>query len=803
MGRNVFILLIITSISFFGNPHVNTLGNKNKPTQKSENLDKNSSRDSKDSYILQEKQFKEKGDAAARQGDVDFAHICWEKSNYYRSKAYPAGNYHLAWNTTLLAYYHHLKKNYTKSFAYADKTVELISGLTIGQQKELEIYKIWNILGQTYKQDKEALTFKETQAVYKRVIAYYISSAEFIKANNLSNSELAGTYRLLGNSYTDLVPHAIKEDKSIGLDYYNKATHYYEKSIDLSKKLIDDELYQLSKTYFVQGLMNFYVEDRLEINTSERSIHFYELAVEAYGIDIAAPINTDLEKIESKSSFLMLLKYLTIAYFIEYGKDESPTWLEKAEKINRIAMDSWGIIHKQYLSNNINQSLSIYSLVPFIETISIELLKHQSNLEYNLETIFKANQKLKYYDLLKLDKSNTVVSSDISIQQLQSKLKDNEIFLDFHVSREAKQVIALRFTPTTAQLITLPFTDKRSFENTIGEFLKAIKPFNFNQYTKSAYGIYESFLKPCNIGNSDLILCLDGDLNILPFEALLTSKLKWEKKDYRKLDYLIQQNKTQYVLNPQLFRVGQNDSEKVKQLSLQVFIPKNENFSALPFSQTLGENLEINSKAQLFALDMATKNSFFNFNSSIVHLSGHGVISDQNALENYLVFSDSLLYLNELIKIKNIPALMVLNTCNSAVGQIYSGDGINGFVRTLSRMGTSSVLSNLWEVDDQASNALLIDFYASLNKGFTTSESLNKAQLEIIQNGRTSKSAAPYYWAAHRLMGEVISFDKSETNQSSKFSKLWFITISVLLILLGVSGKYFYNKIKKSTSHRN
>src|SRR5690606_26586229 len=99
-----------------------------------------------DSYILQEKQFKEKGDAAARQGDVDFAHICWEKSNYYRSKAYPAGNYHLAWNTTLLAYYHHLKKNYTKSFAYADKTVELISGLTIGQQKELEIYKIWNML---------------------------------------------------------------------------------------------------------------------------------------------------------------------------------------------------------------------------------------------------------------------------------------------------------------------------------------------------------------------------------------------------------------------------------------------------------------------------------------------------------------------------------------------------------------------------------------------------------------------------------------------------------------------------------
>ncbi|RYM32851.1 CHAT domain-containing protein [Brumimicrobium glaciale] len=802
MGRIFYILFVLISLNSLSQSKTETKKNEIHTDIQVKSLASEINNPTNESNILKAKHFKEKGDIAVRQGDIDYAHECWEKSNIYRSKAYPLGDYHLVWNTAQLTIYHHLNKNYAKSIALADETVELISGLTVEQQNEIEIYKIWNILGQTYKQAKKDLSFTETQKLYERVTAYYLNSVQFIQEHKIDDTELAGTYRLLGNSYTDLIFRALQNDKEIALDYYNKATNYYDKSIAIAKLLLDDEHYQLSKNYFVQGLLNYYVKDQLDINSSERSIHYYELAVEAYGIDINKPLKKDLEPIVSKNTFLMLLKHLTLAYLVEFKKDQSLTWLEKAEKVNQIAIDAWSAIHNQYMSNNINQTLSVYELVPFIETISIELFKQKSKLNYDINVIFKANQKLKYYDLLKLDKNNKSLVSDISIHQLQEKLKENEVFLDFHISEEAKRVIALRFTSTTAELITLPYLKREIFEETIEGFLNAIKTFDFNSYTSSAHTIYESWMKPCKIDDSDLILCLDGVLNNLPFEALLTSKNNWDKKDYRELDYLIKKNQVQYVLNPQMFRDKQSDTKSKKQFNLQAFIPENVNFSSLPFSLKLGENLERNSKAQLFASDKATKSSFIKLNSSIVHLSGHGVISDQNVMDNHLVFSDSLLYLNELMNIENIPSLVILNTCNSAIGRIYSGDGINGFVRMLSRMGAESVMSNLWEVDDQASNALLHDFYEELIKGTVTTHSLTKAQLELIQNANSSKSAAPYYWAAHRLVGNELSFNKIETNQSSSSTRLWLISASVLLISLGVLGKYFYRKSKKSTAHR-
>lgn len=800
MGRIFHILFILISLNVLSQTKIESENNQKVPILEAKSLDSDNHNSKKTSHVLKAKQFKDKGDIAIRQGDLDFAYECWKKSNFHRSKVYPEGDYHLVWNTALSTYYHHLKKNLDQALFYADETSKFIKELTVEQQKEIEIHKIWNILGQAYKRNT-FVTLEELQKLYEKVRPYYLNSIQFISIHKIDNAALAGSYRLLGNSYTDLIPLAIKNDKETALDYYNKANNYYDKSISIAKSLKKDENYNLSKNYLVKGLLNTYVNDQLDFNSTQRSIYHYELAVKAFGIDINNPETKDLEPIISKSTFLMLLKHLTLAYFIEFEKDASVIWLKKAEKINQIAIDAWTIIHNQYLSNNVNQTLSVYELVPFIETISIELFKQKSNLDYDINAIFKANQKLKYYDLLKIDQNNKSKASEISISELQSRLKENEIFLDFHISKESKQVIALRFSPSSSELITLPYLQEKEFKETINEFLKAIKTFDFNTYTHSAFTIYNYLLKPCETEDSELIICLDGVLNNLPFEALLTTKKNWKKRDYRELDYLLKNNQIQYVLNPQMFRPNESNIVN-KPFNLQAFIPENKNFSSLPFSHKLGQSLEKNSQAQLFSLEKATKSNFINLRSNIVHLSGHGVISDQNVLENHLVFSDSLLFINELMTITNIPSLLVLNTCNSAIGRIYSGDGINGFIRVLIRMGTESVLSNLWEVDDQASNALLQRFYTELIKGTSTSQSLNISQLEAIKNAKNSKSSAPYYWAAHRLAGNDVAFNKIETNQSYISKIPWLVSLSVLLILLGVLGKYFYLRIKKSTSHR-
>lgn len=483
-------------------------------------------------------------------------------------------------------------------------------------------------------------------------------------------------------------------------------------------------------------------------------------------------LKVDLEKIPNKEDFLMTCKYLTLAYFKEFQKNSKFLWIGKAEKVNHIAISTWESIHLYFDGINTNQNLAIYSLVPFSETITIEMLRKELGLDYSLDKIFSSSQKLKYYDLLKYGRHENDAPSKLNILELQKKLRSGEIFLDFHISFNTKTIVVLRITNQSNELIELQYLENGLLE----EYLSAIETFDFDAFTKSAHKIYQAIIEPCEVGKNSLIMCLDGWLNNVPFEALLTSKKNWETKDYRQLDYMLMQNSIQYMLNPQFFRKEQSHRCDFR---VEAYIPDNSAYSSLPFSHQLGTRLQEKFNTQVYASTHATKQNFLNSKSPIVHLSGHGVISSEDALGNYLVFSDSLLYLEDLAGLGNIPALMVLNTCNSANGKMYFGEGINGFVRAFHRLGSRSTMSNLWEVDDQASNQLLEKFYSFLNTGKSTNEALRLAQLDMLEQSKSSKMASPYYWAGHRLVGDEIIFE--QRNKQSEKKVYWLLFVPVLL----------------------
>lgn len=704
-----------------------------------------------------------------QEGDIEQTLVCWEKSNKYRSKAFPH-DYHIAWNYALLSNYHYEKINTALAVQYADSCLQLISRLTLAQQKEIEVYKIWNILGQSYKQSTAGLSFELVEQKYKQVQGFYLKSVNFIRSNHIKKHYLAETYRLLGNSFLDLTSTALASGNSNALVYYQNSTNYYNQSTIIWEQLYGNGHFELAKTLFVHGLLNFYANNQLGFNSLKRSICYFEQAFKVY--------NHDINNIPNKESCLMTCKYLTLAYLQEFKRDASKLWLNKAENVNQIAIKVWENIHLNYYGKNTNQNLAIYSLVPFSETISIELLKGKTDERNSMEIVFSANQKLKYYDLLKNAAFDNRVPLEISISELQQRLKKDEIFLDFHIASDEEAIVILKITNQSCKLIKLPNTKKGVLE----EYLKAIETVDFDSYTKTAYKIYQEIIKPCQVGNNKLILCLDGFLNSIPFEALLTSKTNWFKRDYRKLDYLMMQNRLQYVLNPQLFR---QEKHKAFEFSIEAFIPDNQAYTSLPFSQRLGKNLQSKFNAQIHLSSSSTKNKFLKMNSSIVHLSGHGVISGNDMLNSYLIMSDSLLYLDDLSRLGNAPSLIALNTCNSANGKLYYGEGVNGFVRALNMLGTRSIISNLWEVDDQASNQLLEQFYELLREGKSTTESLYLAQIGMIQKARNSNLAAPYYWAGHRLTGDEIEFEQEKTKVH------W-----ILLILFGVAVIFLLKRLR-------
>ena len=94
--------------------------------------------------------------------------------------------------------------------------------------------------------------------------------------------------------------------------------------------------------------------------------------------------------------------------------------------------------------------------------------------------------------------------------------------------------------------------------------------------------------------------------------------------------------------------------------------------------------------------------------------------------------------------------LIVLSACQTGLGEV-SGEGVFGLQRGFKKAGVKSILMSLWEVDDEATQLLMTQFYKGLARGLSKTDALKAAQAAV----RTNKSrdfSSPYYWAAFILL---------------------------------------------------
>lgn len=68
-----------------------------------------------------------------------------------------------------------------------------------------------------------------------------------------------------------------------------------------------------------------------------------------------------------------------------------------------------------------------------------------------------------------------------------------------------------------------------------------------------------------------------------------------------------------------------------------------------------------------------------------------------------------------------------LSACQTGLGEI-SGDGVFGLQRVFKIAGVQSLLMSLWEVDDDATQMLMTNYYRNLMLGFSKQQSLINAQ---------------------------------------------------------------------------
>ncbi|MCI0659563.1 MAG: CHAT domain-containing protein [Acidobacteria bacterium] len=95
--------------------------------------------------------------------------------------------------------------------------------------------------------------------------------------------------------------------------------------------------------------------------------------------------------------------------------------------------------------------------------------------------------------------------------------------------------------------------------------------------------------------------------------------------------------------------------------------------------------------------------------------------------------------------------LVVLSACDTGVGDLRTGEGVQGLRRALVLAGSESQVISLWPVPDQSTKDLMFPYYQALQQGAGRSEGLRQVQLQMLKH---KEQRHPFYWAAFIQSGD-------------------------------------------------
>lgn len=151
----------------------------------------------------------------------------------------------------------------------------------------------------------------------------------------------------------------------------------------------------------------------------------------------------------------------------------------------------------------------------------------------------------------------------------------------------------------------------------------------------------------------------------------------------------------------------------------------------------------------------------------VIHLALHGYADPEFPDRSALVFApetppvdDGLLQVREIRQLHLNASLVTLSACDTGVGPVGE-EGVADIVNAFIQAGAQSVVSTLWEINDQAAAQLMIDFYGQLGRGTAKADAMRQAQIEMMKSGEP-----PYYCAGFELDGEPSDSIFAQTCQS-------------------------------------
>lgn len=525
------------------------------------------------------------------------------------------------------------------------------------------------------------------------------------------------------------------------LSYAKKALEAHQKSGDLNNEGLTylnlGTIYE-AKGQFPKALENY--EQAMSIFETLRSVSGSEFG---------------------RSSFIAQYEFLydrTIALYISQNKFEEAFNTSERGR-SRSFLDS---IATGYVELNDNQSAELYAqereAYAFRLSLHEALNRAKAQNPVDQELITDLEARLTQAEVSYQTTLNSITAAGDNLEQLipgrnkvlnvkqsQELLNDETTLLSFWVTDQSTYVFVL----TRNSLNVLELNISREELNNQIEALRSFPNID-SPYPDSSIQIHETIIEPLKpyLTKPNLIIIPHQNLHYLPFAAL-TDGNRYLLDDYS-LVYLPSVSAWPFIM--------ENNDHKGGNL-LILGNPTTNNSELKPLAYAESEAKVI---ADLFnmtpLLGKEATESALNAHAAqagILHIAAHGSYNSTNPLYSALYLApdegqDGILETHEIYKLnlKQIN-LVVLSACETQWGKLSSGDEVVGMTRAFFFAGTPSVVSTLWEVDDQATKIIMEKFYRNLLSGMTKKEALRRAQIEM-----RAKYPNPYYWAGFVLNGD-------------------------------------------------
>jgi CHAT domain-containing protein/Tfp pilus assembly protein PilF len=226
--------------------------------------------------------------------------------------------------------------------------------------------------------------------------------------------------------------------------------------------------------------------------------------------------------------------------------------------------------------------------------------------------------------------------------------------------------------------------------------------------------------------------------------------------------------------DPRVLTHGVHDRKSVREQPRPLGRAVDDNDASRYVSRLPASREEANAIASIFdSQDNQTAHIALDFDASrdyvlkeglaqyrLIHFATHGVVDPWRPEMSGLILSlvdrrgrkqDGYLRLGDIYKLKLTADLVVLSSCDSALGKDLESEGIIGLPRGFLYAGAKSVIASTWKVNDDATARLMSALYTRIHRGENPGSALRGAQLEMAHDERWSK---PYYWAAFELQGD-------------------------------------------------